>query len=164
MTETRVAYHADGYDTARPAINVKLHDPWGPGEYAFAAAVGDNELAEAYLNRAFDRLQGQFWQDAEELGLGPITQEGCSGGWLVFTDGRDPQLSSYFGNIAEEQDEAVRDWLAAYRAMVAWVESELASAPERVRNLAQQLAMDEVGREAGERAFATFRNREAVPA
>jgi hypothetical protein len=84
MTETRVAYHADGYDAARPAIDVKLHDPWGPGEYAFAVAVGDNELAEAYLNRAFDRLQEQFWQDAasmaEELGLGPITQEGRSGG------------------------------------------------------------------------------------
>jgi hypothetical protein len=104
----------------------------------------------------------------------------------VFTDGRDPQEMTECAACGHEPEQHPGDsirpcetddgcddlipnrdqpeWLAAYRAMVKWVEGELATAPERVRNLAQQIAMDEVGREAGERAFATFRNRGAVPA
>lgn len=100
MTETVVSYHRDGlYEKGRPAINVKVHaaglDFWPD---VFRRMDGDPLFQErdfSEIDRAQEIVFGRFWHDAEvmaeELGLGPIEQEGRSGGWLVFTDGRDPQ-------------------------------------------------------------------------
>lgn len=179
MPDTIVAYHADraAYE-ARPAINVKCHragrvfwptlptTPHFPGASdAFDEAMGK------HVEVAYERVQSDFWMTAEQIaeqnGLGPIEQEGRSGGWLVFTDGRDPQDPETFcdgDGIDHADDDAgtrradhmptVKDWLAAYRSMVEWAETWIADAPRKVRDLAQQYAMDAAGEAAALRMFA----------
>lgn len=161
--ETNVAYYRDDDGTGRPAINVKVHaagrDYWHP---ALECAYGDlSDHVPTEL--AYERVQSDFWQAAQEIatqrGLGEITQEGRSGGWLVFTDGRDPQDVATLcdpdeGHTDADSCEAVTEWLAAYRAMVEWADAFIADAPRKVRDLAQQLAMDEAGEDAARRMFA----------
>lgn len=156
MTDTNVAYHAErAVWTERPAINVKVYaaglDFWPP-TFDNRVDAADRCVAEAY-----DRVQSDFWQAASEIadqnGLGEITQEGRSGGWLVFTspgtlNALDPSEDN------ECPPEIVRETLAGYRSMVAWADAWIADAPRKVRDLAQQLAMDLAGQSAGERMFA----------
>lgn len=158
-----VAYHADGYGPARPAVNVKCGSPWGAAEYALADSLGSVERAEGYLETAFESLAARFWSDAAEmalaLGLGPIEQEGRSGGWLVLTDGRDPQdmavaCDSTVESIRYEAQSERASWLAAYRQLADWCAEQVRTAPARVAALAQQLAMDEIGAEPARRMFA----------
>lgn len=132
---TTVAYHADGHDAARPAVNVKLglYDQRPLDE--LRATLGEAE-ADALIELAQEIVVNDALNDAAYLarqsGLGEIEQEGRSGGWLVFTDGRDPQDSMTF-------DER-RDWLAAYRKFAAWCDTEVAAIPERATRLAANLA------------------------
>lgn len=154
MTETKVAYHVEDGE-GRPAINVKDHN----GGEAYAIAIqrlvgpvlaerigSDNERSPSSI--AYDRITSDFWQTAEEIamqrGLGEITQEGRSGGWLVFIDGP---------YILESGPTQRIEWLAGYRAMVEWAEAWIADAPRKVAALAQQLAMDEAGEPAARRMY-----------
>lgn len=157
MTATTVAYRRDG-GTARPAINVKCYaaglDFWPPTPDNRVDAI-DRHVAEAY-----DRVQSDFWQAAQEIatqrGLGEITQEGRSGGWLVIEHGDPDDMSDcyYHGDECDDPEDvehvAARkqeraDWLAAYRALAEWAETWIADAPRKVRDLAQSLAMDAAG-------------------
>lgn len=166
MTETNVAYHVED-GAGRPAINVKDHNGGTAYTIALQRAVGP-AVAERLRGRddqgtgpyaiAYERIVSDFWQAAEEIatqrGLGEITQEGRSGGWLVFTS-YDPQNPSGCDDCGGSETEAeVREWLAAYRSMVEWAETWIADAPRKVAALAQQYAMDEAGEAAARRMFA----------
>jgi hypothetical protein len=165
MTETTVHYHADGlYETGRPSIDVKDYhtgeDYWPPEFSRGIVRMSMGARSEAIVRAAYERVQSDFWQAAQEIaeqnGLGEIAQEGRSGGWLVFTDGRDPQEPGTL-NDADTLHGAgytVKDWLAGYRSMVEWADAFIADAPRKVRDLAQQLAMDEAGEPAARRMFA----------
>lgn len=139
-TETNVAYHRDGFGRGRPAINVKMYARvWDlPKVLELDARVG-TEHTEELLQAAEETLYPRWWDEAaakaEEYNLGPITQEGRSGGWLVFTDGTDPQAMG--GNDR-------KDWLAAYRLMDEWCDTEVDAMPAR-------LAAEAVRREHAER-------------
>lgn len=145
---TQVTYHADGYEPARPAINVKVYaaglDFWPP--------TIDNRVddVDRCVAAAYERVQSDFWQAAEEIatqrGLGYIEQAGRSGGWLVFET--DPNYLS-----ADSAPLGREEWLAGYRSMVEWADAYIADAPRKVRALAQQLAMDEAGESAAKRMF-----------
>lgn len=184
MTETTVTYHREYGGTARPAINVKMHaagaDFWPDAFRGLPEGHRGGALTpDAWVEAAYQRVTSDFWQAAEEiadqLGMGEIAQEGRSGGWLVFTDGRDPEDLDTFAHMTEDNghgrcpvcDSAVRgggslpllhavprerrdvaDWLAGYRAMSEWAREYTAAAPARIRSLAQGMAMDEIG-EAG---------------
>lgn len=186
MSDTTVSYHRDGFGPARPAVNVKVytsHQVMLPPGFERAYDNGTTRLPEAdrLINAAWDQLQERFWQDAagmaDSLGLGPIEQEGRSGGWLVLTDGRDPQDPTTLRNVCGlcltcwplprssgtecHDDEcpchgerAAKEWLAAYRKLSGWCAKQVAAAPARVAALAQQLAMDELGAEPARRMFA----------
>ena len=164
MTATEVQYHRDGWGPGRPAVDVKDHHAGMDYRIALERLVGSAAGADAIEaeddypgdgnGRAYSILQERFWQDAEtlaeEYGLGPIEQEGRSGGWLVLTDGRDPQDPETFCADTAEDDgahaaDATREWLAAYRKLRDWCEAEVASAPARVAALAQSLAIDAAG-------------------
>ncbi|HET7070116.1 MAG TPA: hypothetical protein VFI40_04780 [Nocardioides sp.] len=169
--ETRVQYHTDGYGReARPAIDVKDRHtgadytvPAFAGLYDAIGSADSNDLTE----QAYELVQSDFWtaayEKAADLGLGPIETEGRSGGWLVFTDGRDPQDPETFGCEHSPEDNARQDcplvagWLEGYRAMVEWADAYIADAPRKVRDLAQQLAMDAAGEGPAHRMFVTFR-------
>ncbi len=164
---TVVSYHADGYAAARPAINVKVYGYAGLEHGKLYATLGDRR-AEPLYEIAEEQVYGEFWADAAsmaaDLGLGPIEQEGRSGGWLVLTDGRDPQDPDTIEYVRDDeytlddpsvgQEIAVREWLAAYRQLADWCADQVREAPARVARLAQQLAMDEVGAEPARRMFA----------
>jgi len=141
---TSVAYHSDYFGPARPAINVKI--PWsgyGSQEEAIRdrltanPAIGEDRTEELFRT-AEEIILREAWSDAEQeaerLGLGPIEQEGRSGGWLVFSDGRDPQEFGGAKRIA---------WLAAYRAMVAFCEDYIRAIPLEIAELAEQMALGE---------------------
>jgi hypothetical protein len=162
MTETTVAYHSDGPRAARPAVNVKVHGFDRAAFDALSAALDEPELGQ-YQNRA-ERLYQMaeevtfeiFWSGAEaeaaRRGLGPIEQEGRSGGWLVLTDGRDPQDESTFdvGGLDPDDDDIVEqrgaatEWLAAYRELAAWCAERVQAAPGEIARGARSMAIDEV--------------------
>jgi hypothetical protein len=160
---TVVQYHADGIEDPRPAIDVKDRhagsDYWprlpmtrsADGTVFPALPAGRMGV---FVDLAYGQAQRTFWATAEEvaasLGLGPIAQEGRSGGWLVFTDGRDPQRMEQDGVDLT----VMREWLSGYRSMKAWSNDFLHDAPRRVREHAQQLAMDAAGHGAAARMFA----------
>lgn len=164
MPDTTVTYHRDGYGPARPAVNVKVHvtgrDYW-PDAFDVndeAAEIG-RSTSLSFMEVAYDRIVTDFWQDAADLaadlGLGPIEQEGRSGGWLVLTDGSWPDLEDPDDGLPADR----AAWLAAYRQLSDWCAEQVRSAPARVAALAQQLAMDELGAEPATRMFATFPGR-----
>lgn len=152
---TTVTYHSDGYAAARPAINVKCRtagaDCWPPaGIFPEAGTPGENDQDyDALVGTAYERVQSDFWQAASEIatqrGLGEITQEGRSGGWLVLTD---PPFTH-----EEYPDVPCEEWLAAYTALHDWCDREVAAAPDRVKALAHQYGMDRVGYPAARRMF-----------
>lgn len=151
-----VQYHSDGFRDSRPAINVK-HNVWlDRGEQAETIAkltaelgerwIGDGSYQSGALSEAIEDAQRDWWEQAAEAakgyGLGPIEQEGRSGGWLVFTDGRDPEdmaagieddehepsESNPDGEPCEWVDEArteLSEWLAGYSKMVAWCKATI---------------------------------------
>jgi hypothetical protein len=182
MTETNVHYHADSpYDTARPAINVKDYHSGQDLVIAIERLIGapagavlgesvNCRYPDSRLDLAIERITSDFWQNAEEIatqrGLGEITQEGRSGGWLVFTSA-DPQrpetLCPDHAPSADNPDgepcdwadtDGVKEWLAGYRSMVEWADTWIADAPRKVAALAQSMAMDEAGESAARRMFA----------
>jgi hypothetical protein len=170
MTETEVSYHSDYGAGGRPAINVKLHVP-GIDYWPDEIDVLGHDVAADLVERAFNEIAEGFWRDAEQqaetLGLGPIEQQGRSGGWLVFTDGRDPremETDREF-TLEEFRDDPSAgyysrergDWLTAYGVMREWCEAQLREAPERVRERARSLAIDEIAAPAGARMFAFSR-------
>jgi hypothetical protein len=131
---TSVAYHSDGFRGGRPAINVKVHDRDMDGYEQLEASMGEKRAQELY--EIAEEFVGRWWweaaeQEANELGLGPIEQEGRSGGWLVFTDGRDPLE---FGGKPR------LDWLRAYSAMVEFCRESLAEIPAEIQREAEELA------------------------
>jgi hypothetical protein len=157
-----VHYHAEPGEPARPAINVKCHVagpvlwPKGwedhPGGWALTGGPDQVRRASAFIDAAWDSVASDFWQAAEEQadrrGLGPIHQAGRSGGWLVFEldpvalcECR-PRASSHQPTDAECP---LNNWLDGYAAMREWAEAYIAAAPARVRDLAQGMAMDEIG-------------------
>jgi hypothetical protein len=161
MTDTTVTYHADGYGPARPGINVKSHHSGMHLVHELQRLVGDPAvvLGESVncrypsdrLELAYERVQSDFWQAAEELanqyGLGPIIQEGRSGGWLVFTDGRDPAEPGTLTDTDTLHGAPYgrADWLRAYAAFSAWADAYIASVPGRIARLAHDAAMDDLG-------------------
>lgn len=167
MPDTTVQYHTDGYGRpARPAVNVKVHGTDFAAYDRLCAAISN---VDDLYQRAEEVIFARFWSDAADmaasLGLGPITQEGRSGGWLVLTDGRSPEL--YTPSTTDKEDvrayaAARRDWLAAYRKLADWCAERVHTAPARVAALAQQLAMDELGAEPAHRMWLAA--GEAVPA
>ena len=156
---TTVHYHADGYGPARPAINVKCHS----GKdfvIALERLVGDAAVVLGEI--AYERVASDFWRAAQEmaeekLGLGEITQEGRSGGWLVFTDFDPRTHPTEVAESDDEQDRTVEVWLAGYRVMTEWADAYIADAPRKVAALAQSLAMDALGERPAYRMFATER-------
>src|SRR5688500_16538314 len=110
---TVVSYHRDMFGPGRPAINVKCHgfDRAAFDTLADNPTIGHNE-AGSLFDFATELVARSWWEDAENtarsLGLGEIEQEGRSGGWLVFTDGRDP---------LDMGGKKRLDWLRAYSAM-----------------------------------------------
>jgi hypothetical protein len=144
MADITVAYHADGYGPARPAVNVKVHG-WSLAAKLYT--ILDNDDAERLYRLAEERVYSDFWQAAEEnatqRGLGAITQEGRSGGWLVFTEGPSSEAMTAPG----ASKRLIREWVEQYAAFAAWCAAEVAAAPERAARLAQDMAMDEVGRQ-----------------
>jgi hypothetical protein len=140
---TAITYRADAYGPAHPSINVKVRAPG----YAFRSVDVDTAMpdrTDAIHELAYERVQSDFWQAAEELadqyGIGPIAQAGRSGGWLEF-----PNMDSL--------SEPTAEWLAAFQAFDAWVDAEVNAAPARVAALAQQMAMDELGARAVNQPF-----------
>jgi hypothetical protein len=177
--ETNVHYHVED-GIGRPAIDVKDHHSGMDFVFAVERLIGGpasgllgesvNAVYPSTLRDiAYERIVSDFWQAAEEIatqrGLGEITQEGRSGGWLVFTDGRDPRMMSG-GEWRDPEDadpddayvqiaiEERAEWLAGYRSMVEWADAWIADAPRKVAALAQQYAMDEAGEPAARRMFA----------
>jgi hypothetical protein len=166
-----VSYHTED-GVSRPAIDVKDHHSGQDFVFAVERLIGgpaEGLLGEsvtcqyptALRDLAYERIVSDFWQAATEIaeqkGLGEITQEGRSGGWLVFTDGRDPQDAATFcedGQTGDEHEADVAEWLRAYRGMVEWADAWIADAPRKVAALAQQMAMDEAGEPAARRFFA----------
>jgi hypothetical protein len=161
-TETTVSYHADEYRVARPAINVKDYHSGMDFVAAVEKLIGgpasgllgesQNAIYPADLrDEAYERIVSDFWQAAQEIatqrGLGEIEQEGRSGGWLVFTDGFDPEhyvdINAEDADVPEESP--LGEWLANYRAMTEWADAWIADGPRKVAALAQQIAMDELG-------------------
>lgn len=153
MPDTKVAYHVDD-DGPRPAINVKVRaSGWAFHSDAVDTALGEDAHVYAV---AYALVRGSFWNDAEgkadALGLGPIAQRGRSGGWLVFTDGRDPQDCAEHPTYDDRPDldtgdpcDWMVDWLAAYRTMTEWARTRIASVPAEAARLAEELAQDIVG-------------------
>lgn len=100
MTETTVAYHVEDGE-GRPAIRVRDYHAGMDYIVALERLIGplpesdDDPGRDDFRAVAYDRIRELFWHDAatlaEELGLGPIEQQGRSGGWLILTDGRDPE-------------------------------------------------------------------------
>jgi hypothetical protein len=84
---------------------------------------------------SWEKVARNWWElateQANELRLGEIEQEGRSGGWLVFSDGRDPLD---FGGKARIE------WLRAYKAMVKWCEESIAAVPDEIGRTAVELA------------------------
>lgn len=171
--DTIVSYHSDD-GPARPAINVKVRAPGVAFWPDNLLRPLDIDAAANIVGTAYERVQSAFWREAEakadELGLGGITQEGRSGGWLVFTDGRDPRdmddaadcgLGDFEGGKCRVLHDGRREWLAAYREMREWAEAYIADAPRKVRELAQSLAMNGVGREPALRHFGFLLDRGA---
>lgn len=164
---TTVHYHADGYGPARPAINVKDRHS-GMDLIALERLVGDaavvlgESVTDTLRNIAYERVASDFWRAAQEmaeekLGLGEITQEGRSGGWLVFTDFDPRTHPTEVAESDDEQDRTVEVWLAGYRVMTEWADAYIADAPRKVAALAQSLAMDALGERPAYRMFATER-------
>jgi hypothetical protein len=151
---TNVAYHTDGFSRPhRPAINVKCY---GTDRIAFdrlASSIGERK-AEELTQAAWEQLAEEFWTLAEEesdsLGLGPIESEGRSGGWLVFTDGRDPEDGLPCVNHRYDgwNDRCVacvarqRAWLRRYRTMQTWVADYIADVPAECARIAAEIATD----------------------
>jgi len=150
-----VSYYRDGYEAARPAINVKLHvagvEYW-PDELSALDDAGAHEIVE----RAYDEVAAEFWHAARNiaagLSLGAIEQAGRSGGWLVLPE-PDP--------TGELPDEMRAEWLRAYGQLRVWVGGQLATAAERVRDRARSLAIDEIAEPAARRMYA-FENGEGL--
>jgi hypothetical protein len=186
-TETEVAYHYDR--SARPAINVKVYARFDSDvRRRLEAALDPSEstidtrskrmvkdAAEKFgldvdtlYEQSFEDLQQQWWDEAEQkaktLGLGPIEAEGRSGGWLVFTDGRDPQnmlrgeieqgiverfptefelgIAESDGNVGMTyDDDDRRAWLTGYRAMVEWCAQSIRDYSADLDRAAVQLAL-----------------------
>lgn len=146
MTETTVSYHAEMYHEARPAINVKCYAT-GPRDTfeTLERNIGARETERLYEVAWID-LVDAFWSEAtdeaESLGLGPIESEGRSGGWLVFTDGRDPQDMELCDTINSEPcTMACRaGWLAAYRSMTEWCRDYIAAVPAELDRIALEIA------------------------
>jgi hypothetical protein len=166
-----VAYHSDDYRPARPAVNVKVHVPgadYWPDVFRSVPPIAPDGLIGDYeplVEEAHDRIRARFWQDAQgmadSLGLGPIEQEGRSGGWLVLVGAGDPALmdcpnagEDHFCDPCDAFESQRADWLAAYRLLFTWCADQVREAPARVAALAQQLAMDEIGVEPARRMFA----------
>lgn len=161
VEQTEVAYHGDGFRPARPAINVKHYGPFADGAGRDLIEKLEAEFGRQWvegrggydgaLAAATEDASRQWWEDAAEAakgyGLGEIEQEGRSGGWLVFADGRDPQDMAPVDECAtcgDPEDTALhdehctfgaghehhafvalenterREWLAGYRKMVEW--------------------------------------------
>ncbi len=164
MTDTEVHYHVED-GVGRPAINVKDHNGGDAYRFALGRLIGADSLDDMLAPRspmldeiAYDRIVSDFWQAATEIaeqrGLGEITQEGRSGGWLVFTS-FDPQPHRIDPKHTSSESAAEgREWLAGYRSMVEWADAWIADAPRKVAALAQQYAMDEAGEDAALRFFA----------
>lgn len=156
MTETTVAYHRDGFGPGRPAINVKYHGRlWADTDYdrimrrlAGNPAIGEAE-SERMAEQAYEQIAAAFWSDAADqarwLGLGAIEQEGRSGGWLVFSDGYDPDEDYDYGyddaDLAAAAERQQR-WLAAYRQMVEWCAEQLAAVPGDMVAILEDMAAD----------------------
>jgi hypothetical protein len=119
-TETTVQYHSEGFGRgARPAINVKWHGVYDVAQSAAVKALAD-ELGEQWvtadgapdsaLDLAVQMASEEWWETAADaalrLGLGAIETEGRSGGWLVFTDGRDPQeMQPYNAGLVDDPND-----------------------------------------------------------
>lgn len=158
MTETAVGYHRDGFREARPAVNVKVYatinDPATVRAWEeIGSALGDDPdlgvyagNAERLYRQAEEQAFARFWADAAEkaaeLGLGPIEQEGRSGGWLVLTDGRDPRRMGYDGMGDDIGEEDKIEWLASYRALSEWCAGRVAAAPREIARLAREAAIE----------------------
>jgi hypothetical protein len=165
MGETVVTFHDD-----RPAINVKLHlaglefwpesfarlpfSNWPPN--TDIQPVGKTTAGDI-VDAAYNIVQQDFWHDAQaratELGLGEIEQGGRSGGWLELPGlvGRLPCPEHQpMGTICDDEIEA----LAGYASLREWAYDFLHTAPIRVRDLAEQIAMDELGQRPAQRMFA----------
>lgn len=161
MAETTVVYHSDFDGPGRPAINVKDRHSGMDFVHAVESLIGgpasgllgesvNGRYPDALRDVAYEITRERFWREAEAIAepvLGTIHAEGRSGGWLVLDD--DPT------NGGDERPS--REWLAEYRDLVAWSEAFIAEAPAKVAALAQQLAMDEIGRGAARRMFAFVR-------
>lgn len=144
------------YRDGKPAISVKLHvagiDFWPDALLRLPKANGSHPIgettAEDCIEAAYNIVQVMFWDEFAERAmatpLGRIHQDGRSGGWLVF------EVDPTHGG----EDDAPPIWLAAYAGLTAGIEAWLAGAPARVQRMAEQLAMDELGRAPAERAFA----------
>lgn len=157
MIATTVTYHADGYGPARPGINVKDRHSGMDFVRELERLVGDAALVMGdsvnciypsdLRDIAYTRVCSDFWQSAEELadqyGIGPITQEGRSGGWLAFD--KAPDL--------DENTADTRAWIKGYRALSAWAEEYIADAPARTARLAQDMKLDEIGSRAVNRPY-----------
>lgn len=164
MTDTIVSYHTDGFTRPhRPAVNVKVHGFDRAAFERLALALGEDydlgehaPKADAYYQGAEEQVYEAFWMDAEamaaDLGLGPIEQEGRSGGWLVLTDGRDPQDGSmacvnHRYGVSERCVACLairKAWLTRYRKLREWCEAEVKAAPDRIAALALDQATERV--------------------
>ena len=117
-----VEFHAEGYNSRVPAINVKVY------HYPSACKIADHfncseEQAEQAGQFAFDSAQYLFWQeDAPELAenilapyFGKVTvySEGRSGGWLVVKG---------VGDVADWDAIALAKWRKFERAIKATVD------------------------------------------
>lgn len=149
MAGTEVQYHAEMWRPARPAINVKSYGSgWNDPRVIELERAQGQEATEAYLQTAWEQYAEEWWIDAadmaRELGLGPIEQEGRSGGWLVFSDGRDP--ADMFDTEECEDPEACEGltdramWLSAYRQMVEWCRETIHNAPDAIAQMAVEMA------------------------
>lgn len=131
---TEVAYHSEYSGDARPAIRVKVYDFDRETFDRLTRSMGEAR-AEQLFEYAQYAVASAWWDEAaamaDALGLGGIEQEGRSGGWLVFTDGRDP---------LDMGGKVRRDWLAAYREMAEWCRTSLEQIPAEIAQAAVDMA------------------------